>query len=161
MFRRDSAAAEAGEIEQGGGGAATHDDLIPISHLALDLVPNEPWPSFLGRRGIAFRPDRVGRDSVTVTDAARLIAERRSDELRKQQHLKVAEEEAIERDRAFRAALHPGIPWYALPDGVSYGQAAAAAEAAQQPQRVPSRGEWLFGETDTMVFHSLEGEGDS
>jgi hypothetical protein len=50
---------------------------------------------------------------------------------------------------------------HSLPAGVSYGQAVAeaeaaeAAEAAAQPRRVPSRAEWLFGETDTMVYHEL------
>jgi hypothetical protein len=62
MFRH-GAPAEAVEIEQGGRGAATHDDLIPLSILRLDLDPGEPWPLFLGRRGIAFRPDRIGRDA--------------------------------------------------------------------------------------------------
>jgi hypothetical protein len=159
MFRH-GAAAEAEEIEQHGD-RGHHDDLVPLSILRLDLDPGEPWPLFLGRRGIAFRPDRIGRDAVTAGDAQRLIAEKREQELKKQRHLKVAEEAAVERDRAFRAALHPGIPWYALPDGVSYGQAAAAAEAAKHPSRTPSPGEWLFGETDTMVFHSLEGEDEA
>jgi hypothetical protein len=90
MFRHTDVAAEVEEIEQGDG-PGHQADLIPLSVLRLDLDPGEAWPSFLGRRGIAFQPDRCGRDSITVTDAARLIAERRAQELKKQQHLKVAE----------------------------------------------------------------------
>jgi hypothetical protein len=136
-------------------------DLVALSVLGLELgTPVEGWPVFLGARGIAFRPDHIGRDSVTVGDAARLMAERRELELRKRAVLQVAEQEAVEADRKFRASLPRGVLWHALPDGVSYGQAVAAAEAAKHPSRTPSPGEWLFGETDTMVFHSMEGEGD-
>jgi hypothetical protein len=129
---------------------------IPLSVLELDLpAPVGGWPAYLGARGIAIIPDDLGRDSVSRQAARRLLDEHREQEVRAAALARLAEQQAIERDQAFRAQLHPGIPWYALPAGVSYGQAAAAAEAAEQPQRVPSHGEWLFGETDTMVYHEL------
>jgi hypothetical protein len=135
-------------------------DLIPLSVLRLDLDPGEPWSSFLGRRGIAFRPDHIGRDAITVGDAQRLIAERRADELRRQALLRAAEQQAVEKDRAWRASLPKGLPWYAL-EGMSFGEAAAAAEAAAHPSRTPTPGEWMFGETDTMVFHSMQDAAES
>jgi hypothetical protein len=130
-------------------------DLIPLSVLQLDLDPGEPWAAFLGRRGIRFVSDHIGRDAISAGDAQRLIAERREHELRKLAVLKAADAEAVEADRKFRASLPKGVPWYALPDGVSFVEAAAAAEAAEHPRRTPTRGEWLFGETDTMVYHEL------
>jgi hypothetical protein len=53
MFRNGSA------VEIATGVVPTSaDDLIPLSHLALDLpTPAEGWADFLGRRAIAFRPD--------------------------------------------------------------------------------------------------------
>ena len=38
---------------------------------------------------------------------------------------------------------------------------AAAAEAEAHPSRTPSPGEWLFGETDTMVYHEVPAEDDA
>jgi hypothetical protein len=131
--------------------------LIPLSHLALDLEPPAigGWHHYLSEAGIAIVNDDLGRDCVARADARRLFEEKRAAEQRAREMANETERLAIERDQAFRATLNKGIPWYALPAGVSYGQAAAAAEAAEQPQRVPSHGEWLFGETDTMVYHEL------
>ena len=139
--------------------ATLREPLIPVSHLELDLpTPTIGWSAGLAEKGISTVRDDLGRLCVARADARRLFDEHREGEARRREAMQLQEQAAVEADRAFRAALHPGIPWFALPVGVSYGQAAAAAEAAAQPQRVPSRGEWLFGETDTMVFHSMEGQ---
>jgi hypothetical protein len=131
---RHGAVAEAEEIEQGTYGR-TNDDLIPLSVLQLDLDPGEPWAVFLARRGIAFRPDRIGRDAVTAGDAQRLLAERRADELRQQQHLKVAEEEAVAADQARRALIWKGVPADALPVGVSASSVMLQAAKEAEPKR--------------------------
>jgi hypothetical protein len=46
-------------------------ELIPLSYFALDFggVPSEGCALFLGKKGIAFRPDFLGRDSITAGDA--------------------------------------------------------------------------------------------
>jgi hypothetical protein len=106
---------------------------------------------------VAF--DDIGRPAIGRADAKQLLDAQRQDQIRRQDQAARLEQEAVERDQAFRAALNPGIPWYRLPDGVSYGAAVQAEEAARAPRRVPSHGEWLFGETDTMTFHSMQGEG--
>jgi hypothetical protein len=98
---------------------------------------------------------------VSLAAARQLFDEHRENEQRKREMAARNEAAAVLRDQQFRAALPRGLPWYELPDGVSFAEAAAAAEAAEHPRRTPTRGEWLFDETDTMVFHSLEGEGDS
>jgi hypothetical protein len=160
MFRRDSAAAEVGEIEQGD---ATwhHADLVPISHLKLDLPDQSDWHAYLAARNIEIVEDAIGRASIAHAAARMLIAEERQREQLRREKAAEAEQQAVEADRAFRAALPKGLAWYELPDGVSFVEAAAAAEAAKHPRRTPSRGEWLFGETDTMVFHSLEGQDEA
>jgi hypothetical protein len=158
MFRH-GAAAEVVEIEQDPIDPGTHDDLIPLSVLRLDLDPGEPWALFLGRRGIAFRPDRIGRDAVTAGDAQRLIAERREQELRKQRHLKVAEEEAIEADRAWRAALPQGIPWHEMPGDPGGSPAAVMLQQAQDAERTtPSAGEWMFKPAGEITGGTFNGE---
>jgi hypothetical protein len=154
MFRNSAAAVAV----DGDGELSESADLIPLSHLALDLPePSEGWLTFLGRRGIRFVSDRLGRDAISAGDVQRLLAEKREAELRKRQLAAQQEAEAVLKDQQFRASLPKGLPWYAF-DGAPYGEVVAAAEAAQQPRRTPSRGEWLFGETDTMVFHSMEGQ---
>jgi hypothetical protein len=135
---------------------------VPLSVLELDLpAPTIGWAAGLAEKGIRTVLDDLGRLCVSRGDARRLFEEHREAESRKREMAARQEQLAVEADRAFRAQLSPGIPWYQLPDGVSFAQAAAAAEAEAHPRRTPTRGEWLFGETDTMVFHSLEGEGES
>ena len=110
-------------------------DLVPLSHLALDLPqPAEGWADFLGRRAIAFVPDDLGRDCVRRQDARRLLDEQRENELRKAKLRQLAEQEAVEADRQFRASLPRGLPWYEIPDGVP---PVVAMTAADKP---PSRG---------------------
>jgi hypothetical protein len=129
---------------------------VSLSVLALDLAePAEGWPNFLGARAIAIIPDDLGRDCVSRQAARRLLDEKREADLRQAALRRLAEQEAVEADRQWRAALPRGLPWHALPDGVSYAEAAAAAEAEAHPRRTPTRAEWLFGETDTMVYHEL------
>jgi hypothetical protein len=130
-----------------------NDDLIPLSHLALDLDPGEPWPLFLGRRGIAFQPDRCGRDSITVTDVARLIAERRADELRQRERLRVAEEEMVAQDRARRALIWRGVAADRLPVGVSASTAMLAAAKDAQPKR-QSVLEEALSNSGEITYHS-------
>jgi hypothetical protein len=139
--------------------ATATDVLIPLSHLALDLpAPVEGWPNFLGIRGIAIRPDHIGRDAISSHDASRLIGEQREAEIRRQKLAKLADEEAVEADRQRRAQIWQGVPWYEIPDGVPPVVAMTAAAKAAQPRRTPSHTEWLFGEVDdTMIYHSLEG----
>jgi hypothetical protein len=151
--------APASEPESVSATSEPESDLVPLSVLALELDPGEPWPAFLGRRGIAFRPDRIGRDAVSVGDAQRLIAERREEELKRQAVLRMQEQEAVERDQAWRASLPSGVPWYVLPDGVTFAEATAAAELAASPRTVPSQGEWLFGEHQTGGL--FNGEADA
>jgi hypothetical protein len=68
MFRNGSAVEIATAVVP-----TSADDLIPLSHLALDLpTPAEGWANFLGRRAIAFVPDDLGRDCVRRQDARRL-----------------------------------------------------------------------------------------
>jgi hypothetical protein len=150
-----AAVLEPAEIEQAPRG---REDLIPLTHVGLELgVPAEGWPSFLGRRGIRFVSDRIGRDAISAGDAQRLLAERRADELRRRAVLKVQDAEAEEKDRAWRAALPKGLPWWAL-DGMSLAEAAAVHEAAAHPSRTPTPGEWLFNEHSTGGLFKGESE---
>jgi hypothetical protein len=133
-------------------------DLIPLSHLALDLDPGEPWPLFLGRRGIAFKPDRIGRDAVAVGDAARLIAEKREHELRTQAVLRMQEAAAIAADELRRAQLWPGVSAELLPVGVSAGDAMAQAARESLPKRRSLVEDSLAGEGTT--YHPWPSESD-
>jgi hypothetical protein len=135
-------------------------DLVPLSHLGLDLpVPSEGWAVFLGRRGIQIVPDSLGRDAIGHDAAKRLFDEKRANELRRRALMQRVDEEAIERDREWRASLGVGVPVSAIPAGSTYGEAVAAAEldAASGGYRVGARRtpleEHFSGET--MTYHRL------
>jgi hypothetical protein len=132
------------------------DEPIPLSVLELDLAtPTIGWSAYLAEKGINVVLDDLGRLSIHRVDAKRLFVEKREAEQKARELAAATERAAIEKDQQFRAALPRGLPWYALPDGVSFAEAAAAEEAAKHPSRTPSPGEWLFGETDTMTYHEL------
>src|SRR5215212_5338323 len=91
-------------------GDTLSDDLIPLSHLALDLaVPAAGWADFLGRRAITFVPDDLGRDCVRRQDARRLLDEQRADVLRRRAVARQQEQEAVEADRVRRASIWKGL----------------------------------------------------
>jgi hypothetical protein len=138
------------------------DEPIPLSVLELDLpVPAIGWSAGLAEKGISTVLDDLGRLCVARSDARRLFDEHREAEVRRREVMAQNERAAEEKDREWRAQLHPGIPWHRMPDGVPPVVAMTAAAKAEQPRRTPSQVEWMFGETDTMVFHSLQDEGDS
>jgi hypothetical protein len=130
-------------------------DLIPLSHLALDLAePAIGWAACLAERGISVQVDDVGRLSVSRADARRLFAERAEVEARQREVMERNEQRAIEADRAFRAGLPAGVPWYQMPDGVLPVHALTAAAAAERPRRTSVLQDALaHGET---VMHILE-----
>lgn len=138
---------------------ATTSDLIPLSHFELDHPrPAEGWPNYLGKRAIAFRPDDLGRDCICRQDARRLLDEQRANELRKAKLRQLAEQEAVEADRQWRASLPRGLPWYEIPDGVPAVVAMTAADKAAQPKRLSPLQEALSG--SSMTFHPLPSSED-
>jgi hypothetical protein len=139
-------------------GTAVPPDPIPLSHLSLDLpVPPEGWVAYLGRRGIAFRPDDLGRDSVGRGDAKRLLDERREGELRKRAKLKLAEEQAVEQDQLRRAQIWRGIPVDRMPPDVHPAAAMLQASRDAQPKR-QSVLESAFANSGELTFHSMQDE---
>ena len=74
-----------------------NDELIPLSHLALDLdVPPEGWTVYLEGRGIAVVADDLGRLAIARSDARQLFVERRENEARKAQLRAAAELRAVQ-----------------------------------------------------------------
>jgi hypothetical protein len=138
-------------------------DLIPITHLGLDL-PEPPvggWVAYLTGRGIEVVTDDIGRPSVSRADAKQLFDELHQNELRKREMAAQLDLQAVERDREFRAGLNKGIPWHHLPGGVTAAEAMAAADRDAQPKRLTPLQEQLAGES--MVYHPLPStdEGES
>ena len=114
MFKSAPAAVPATEPVE-----AVRDERIPLSHLGLDVpVSQEGWPVYLGRRGISFGPDAIGRDSISHGDARRLLDEYRADQLRRQAALKVQEAAAVEADQLRLAGIWKGVSADEIPVGV-------------------------------------------
>jgi hypothetical protein len=152
MFR-NTATAEVGEIEQGDSGR-NHLDLVPLSHLSLDLpAPATGWQAELERRGIKVVTDDIGRQAVSRGDARQLFDEHRDNEARKAQMREAAERQAVESDRQWRAQLSRGVPWYEVPDGVLPVVAMTAADHDTQPKRTSPLQEALAGES--LTYHRL------
>jgi hypothetical protein len=102
------------------------DDLIPLSHLGLDLpVPPIGWLTYLNNIGVEILTDDLGRPAIHRHDARRLFDEHRRNEARQAELRARQEREAVEQDQARRASLGQGVK---VPAGMSYAEAVAAAE---------------------------------
>jgi hypothetical protein len=139
--------------------SAMADDLIPLSVLQLDLDPGEPWPMFLGRRGIAFKPDRIGRDAVTAGDAQRLLAERREAELKARKRQAVLEQEMVEADELRRSQIWKGMSADLMPPGVAPAAAMLQNDKDSQPRRQTPLEEAFSG--SGMTYHSWPQEDEA
>ena len=129
-------------------------DLIPLSHFELDHpAPVEGWAAHLGRRGIAFLPDDLGRDSIRRQDARRLLDEQRTDELPRAKLREGRNIEAVEADQQFRARLPRGLPVSAIPEGAAYGDVVRQAALDARPRRRSMFEESLAGQA--MTYHCL------
>jgi hypothetical protein len=135
-------------------------DAVPLSHLALDLPePTEGWALFLGRRGISFHSDDLGRDSISRGDAKRLLDEQRSEMLRVRALHAEREREAVEQDQRRCALIWKGLPADHLPVGLSASTAMLAAAKDSQPRRQSTVAELLDGES--LTFHPFTQPGDA
>jgi hypothetical protein len=153
MFR-NTATAEAGEIEQGDS-HGDHADLVPMSHLSLDLpAMTAGWQAELERRGIVVVLDDLGRQAVSRGDARRLFDEHREMEMRRQEVAQRIELAAIEKDRAFRAQLWTGIPADLMPPGAAPAAVMLQLDKDAQPRRQSVLQEALSHDSG-LTFHSL------
>jgi hypothetical protein len=123
-------------------------DLIPLSHLELDLpTPVEGWHLHLADRNIEIVEDDLGRASISRGDAKRLFAERRRAQFRSREVLARQEREAIEADQLRRASIWKGLPADRLPVGARASEAMLAAARDAQPRR------------QSVLQHALSNEG--
>ena len=135
-------------------------DLIPLSHLELDLpAPATGWLIELDRRGIPVLTDDIGRSAIARDDARQLLDEQREAEARAREVVARAERQAVERDRQFRAQLNPGIPWFDLPPGATAAEVWAQAERDARPRRRSVLEDALEG-TGSMEYHPIRGDED-
>src|SRR5215208_1136506 len=85
-FRRNRPGSPVAEEPQPNEGRTKpmNDELIPLSHLELDLDPpsGAGWPAYLAAKGVELLSDDVGRAAVSRVDARRLFTERREAEAR-------------------------------------------------------------------------------
>jgi hypothetical protein len=134
-------------------GTAVPTDLIPLSHLELDLpAPTLGWLIELDRRGIPIVLDDLGRKAISRDDARTLLAERSEAEARRRAKLAENEQRAVEADRLRRASIWRGLPADHLPVGVTASDAMVAAIRDAQPKRTSPLQEVLAGES--LVYHS-------
>jgi hypothetical protein len=128
-------------------------DVIPISHLELDLVaPVEGWPSFLAARDIEITLDDIGRMSIARVDARRLLTEKREREAEHARRRKLVEAEAVADDQIRRSQIWQGVPAVDLPPGMSASSVMLAASKDARPKRVTPLQEALAGES--LTYHS-------
>jgi hypothetical protein len=161
MFRTNTAT-EVGEIEQGDT-TWHHLDLVPLSHLSLDLpAPAEGWPAYLSSRDIAVVADDLGRLSISRSDAKRLFDEQREGEVRRREVMERIELAAEEKDRAFRAQLWQGMPAELMPSDAHPAAVMLQTARDSQPKRLSPLQEALSN-SGTLTYHPLSpaSEGES
>jgi hypothetical protein len=135
-------------------------DLIPISHLELDLpTPVEGWTVFLSGRGVEITLDDIGRMSISRVAARQLFDEQREAEVRRREKAAEFERQAVEQDQLRRAQIWGGIPADMIPVGVSPAQAMALAEKDARPRRRSVLEDSLSN--SGTVFHPIRHEGES
>jgi hypothetical protein len=130
-------------------------DLIPLSHLGLDLdVPPIGWLTYLNNVGVEILSDDVGRPAIRRHDARRLFDEHREAEAVKAELRARQEREAIESDRQWRAQMPAGVK---VPDGMTYAEAARAAELDSHTYRPRRRSlvEDLLS-NDGITYHPIQ-----
>lgn len=129
-------------------------ELIPLSAIALDLpAPAESWPVYLHGRNIPVVVDDLGRDAISRDAARQLFTEHRENLERAREVAARREAQAVADDRAWRSRLPHGLPWHALPPGVSAAEAWAQADKDARPRRRSVLEESLSGEA--MTYHPL------
>src|SRR5215207_8374430 len=146
MFRNTAAAAD--EV-------VDSVDLIPLSHLELDLdaPPLGDWSAYLGGRGIPIVLDDIHRASISRADARQLIDERRESEARKREAVERQERQAVERDRQFRARLWGGVPADHMPPDVAPAAVMLQLDRDAQPRR-RSVLEEALANSGEVTYHS-------
>ncbi len=111
------------------------DELIPVSHLELDLAPpsSRGWHVYLAGRGIRVRPDDLGRPAIPRKAARRLFVERAESEARARE-LTARNDQMIELKRQ---TIPTGVP----ADLVGYAEIPGRAImlATCRPRKIPAR----------------------
>jgi hypothetical protein len=140
-------------------------DLVPISHLALDLdVPPNDWAAFLAGRNIEITLDDVGRAAISRVAARQLFDEQREAEVRRRERAAELERQAVEQDRLRRASLPAGIPAALVPDGLAPAEAMMLAGESSAPRARSVREQLLereLGFGESMEFHSFGPDGEA
>jgi hypothetical protein len=150
MFRAPVPVTEPAPVE-----VAPAVDLVPISHLALDLPePVGGWAGYLKGRGIEVLTDDIGRPSIARADARQLFDEHRASEAEKARRRKLAEAQAVADDQLRRAQIWGGVPAEALPVGVSASSVMLQAARDAQPKR-QSVLQHALANSGEMVFHLI------
>jgi hypothetical protein len=133
-------------------------ELIPLSHLELDLnPPTDGWAAYLAARDIGIVLDDLGRASVARDAARGLFSERREAEAKAREHAAAAERQAIEADQQWRAQLPHGLPWFEVPEGLHPATAMLTVARDEDPRR-RSLAEDLDRPDGGVTFHSIQGE---
>jgi hypothetical protein len=120
------------------------EELIPLSHLALELLePPIGWTAYLASRGIDVIDDCIGRAAITAADARMLITEKREAEVRNREAMERREAQLIQQDRLRRASLPTGIPAGMVPDGLRPAEAMMLAGESSAPRAMSVREQLL------------------
>jgi len=131
-----------------------NDQLIPLSHLSLDLdAPGGGWPAYLVGRGVPALEDDLGRPAIAYADARQLFAEREAAEVRRRE-VAARNDAKVEAQRL--ASVRPGIPWWEIPEGVTPGEAMTAGDKMTGPRRRTPLEDALSGNGTT--FHPIRSE---
>jgi hypothetical protein len=131
-------------------------ELIPISHLALELPsPGVDWASYLRNRGIEVTSDDVGRPAVSRQVVKQLIQEQNDAEAR-------AHEAMAERDAWHeRMRVKPvGLPVEQIIDGLSPAASMGFHDRPGAGRKTLDAGA-IFRQSDEIEYIRLPAEDES
>jgi len=134
-------------------------DLVPLSHLALDLqAPQLGWPAYLAGRGVEVTLDDIGRAAISRADARQLFDEQRQAEAEQARKRADLERAAVEQDRLRRAQIWGGLPAGRVPADLQPVEAMVLAGESSGPRAKSVREQLLereLGSGESLVFHSF------
>jgi hypothetical protein len=113
-------------------------------------APVGGWDHYLSECGVEIINDDLGRRSVRRADAARLLREQTAARQRARELAQRNEQQAIEADRQWRAALPKGVAWYEVPPGVLPVVAMTQAAKDAEPKRTSVLEDSLSGSGTVM-----------
>jgi hypothetical protein len=113
------------------------------------------WAAELQAKGVAVFEDDLGRPAIDRSSARAIYSEHRAQREAADRRRVEVEQQAVEKDQAFRNSLPRGVAQDQVPVGVSPGLALMLSDPQHQTARRESPVEHALQNSGSAVYHPL------